>query len=280
VADQFANSRKQFHLVLASQMKACHVTPDETALIVGGSSEDAETLSRVGFAHVVNSNLPTDLNRTSGKGLESGPCGVPIDAEEIDLPDESFDLVFAHAVLHHCRSPHLALCEMLRVCKKHVVFLEPNDSLVMRFLEVTGFSFPYEIGAVVGHDCSSGGVRDSQIPNYIYRWNRREVFKTVSSSMPERVSSIHCHPYWDFNATERDLDDRVGSRTAWITSVVGTRKFLSALRFAQVFLNVVPLVRHQGNKFFCCVEKHPELRPWLVRDDRKIAYNREFAGCP
>ena len=118
--------------------------------------------------------------------------------------------------------------------------MEPNDSLAMALLVKMGFSFPYELPAVIDHDYRSGGVRDSHIPNFLYRWNGHEVFKTVSSYIPERIFSVRAHPYWDFSVTEKDLDLRKETRIGSITSILGARNFISLLRFIQLFLNWIP----------------------------------------
>jgi SAM-dependent methyltransferase len=274
--DSIQDLRDQFLAVLHNQVKALDIPLNQRVLIVGGSSEDEDVLRRAGFTRMVNSNLESDVGRMKGGNPAHVLQHRTLDVEQMDLPDESFDLVFAHAVLHHCRSPHRALCEMLRVSRRFVVFLEPNDSLAMSLLVRLKFSFPYELPAVIAHDGRSGGVRDSQIPNFIYRWNDTEVRKTASSYMPERATSVHAYPYWDFSVTEDNLSRRRETRIGSITSVVGTRNFISALQFARRFLNWVPVIRRQGNKFFCCLEKSAELRPWLVHGGEGIVFNKEL----
>lgn len=268
--------RDKFLAVLRSQIGSLHIPLDQKVLIVGGSSDDEDVLRRAGFNQVVNSNLPSDVGRMGDYESSSDSSHCALDVEQMDLPDESFDLVFAHAVLHHCRSPHRALCEMLRVSRRFVVFLEPNDSLVMSLLVRLKFSFPYELPAVIDHNYRSGGVRDSQVPNFIYRWNLSEVCKTVSSYMPERVFSVHAYPYWDFSVSEDALARRRETRIASITALVGAGNFISALQLARAVLNRITLLREQGNKFFCCVEKGDALRPWLARDGNEIVFNQEF----
>jgi SAM-dependent methyltransferase len=267
--------RAQFLRVLNAEIAACRMSLDQRVLIVGGSAEDENVLRQAGFKDIVNSNLPTDMDRLAA-GESSGAQHLALDAEQIDLPDESFDLVFASEVLHHCSSPHRALCEMLRVSRKYVLFMEPNDSLAMALLVRMGFSFPYELPAVIDHDYRSGGVRDSHIPNFLYRWNGHEVFKTVSSYIPERVFSVRARPYWDFSVTKKDLDLRKETRIGSITSVMGTGNFILLLRFAQLCLNRIPGFRGQGNKFFCCIEKDEGLKPWMAREGGEIVFNRKF----
>jgi len=268
--------RTQFLRVLASSVEAARMSLDQRVLIVGGSAQDEHILRQVGFKHIVNSNLPTDMERMAAGESDLETQHLALDAEQLELPSDSFDLVFASEVLHHCSSPHRALCEMLRVSRRYVLFMEPNDSLAMAALVRMRFSFPYELPAVIDHDYRSGGVRDSQIPNFLYRWNRHEVFKTVSSYIPERIFSLHVYPYWDFSVTEEDLDLRKATRIGSITSAIGAGNFISLLRFAQLFLNWTPPLRSQGNKFFCCIEKSPGLKPWMARDGEEIVLNRQF----
>ena len=249
---------------------------DQRVLIVGGSAADEQTLRQVGFKNIVNSNLPTDMDRLGAHDSAPGTEHIPLDAENINLPDDSFDLVFASEVLHHCNSPHRAVCEMLRVSRRYVLFLEPNDSLAMRALVRMNFSFPYELPAVIDHDYRSGGLRDSHIPNYIYRWTGHEVLKTVSSCIPERIFSVHPHPYWDFSVTKEDLELRKATHIGSITSVLGAGNFIALLRLAQLVLNLIRPLRRQGNKFFCYIVKTQDLKPWMAREDGEIVFNRQF----
>ena len=142
----------------------------------------------------------------------------------------------------------------------------------MRALTWAGFSFPFEIFSVVYHEYQAGGVRDSCVPNFIYRWSADEVRKTVSSYLAEYLFLVHAYPYWDFNVDEKELSIRKETRIHAITSIMGAKNFLVVLRALQIVLNSIPTLRHQGNKFFCCVEKTGELRPWLTAEDDKIAF--------
>jgi len=262
--------RTQFLFVLNSVINSHRIDTTSKALIVGGSMDDADALKHAGFSNISISQFNPDSLPPKNESNDSQ--NLAIDVEDIQLENESFDLVFAHEVLHHCRSPHKALCEMLRVAKKYVMFLEPNDSLLMRWLEASRFSFPYELPAVIHYHGVSGGVRDSQIPNYIYRWNRRDVHKTVSSCIPEIGFTVVAHPYWDFNINEYDLSLRKKTRIGLITSLIGQRVFLKMLLGAKTLLNVLPLTERQGNKFFCVVKKHSELQPWLSRENGEVVF--------
>jgi SAM-dependent methyltransferase len=56
-----------------------------------------------------------------------------IDAENLDLPDSSYDLVYIWEVLHHLKKPGRAVLEMSRVSKRYVVIFEPNRANVLQF---------------------------------------------------------------------------------------------------------------------------------------------------
>jgi SAM-dependent methyltransferase len=268
--------RDEFLAVFLRHLNACHINANEKLLVIGGSWQDIELLIYAGFKDLTLSNYRPGPVEDSHTNLRAEVKQLTIDAEQIDLPDGSFDCIFAHEVLHHCRSPHRAVCEMLRVASKHVVLLEPNDSLAMRLLTWAGFSFPYEIFSVVYHGYEAGGVRDSCIPNFIYRWNKNEMRKTVSSYLAEHVFVVHAYPYWDFNVDGEELSMRKETRIQAITSIIGAKTFLIVLRALQIVLNGIPILRYQGNKFFCCIEKKGQLRPWLTVEDGKIALKPRF----
>jgi SAM-dependent methyltransferase len=238
--------------VFGHYLALCAVDKSEPILVIGGEQEDLDILSACGFEKIVLSNISAE--------------GLALDAENIALADDSYAVVFAHAVIHHCRCPHKALGEMVRVSRKHVFFFEPNDSWALRFLVRLGGSFPYELAAVAAHEFINGGMRDGPIPNYIYRWTGREVGKCVASYHPERQFEVRAHPYWDFYVNEYELLARKESRVSTLAEKLGPRNLVAALRLSQFFLNLLPPLRSQGNKFFCAISKR-ELHPWIEMRD-------------
>jgi len=234
--------------VMDRYLRMCGVDRSQPVLVLGGGQEDQEILDACGFKQIVLSNLDA-----AGRGL---------DAENIALPDHSYPIVFAHAILHHCRCPHKAVGEMVRVAQQHVFFIEPNDSAALRLLVRLGFSFPYELAAVASQEYLHGGLRDGPIPNYIYRWTGREVSKCVAAYHPERQFDVRAHPFWDFYVNEFELLSRKESRVALLAQKLGPRNLINFLHVGQAFLNLLPSPRAQGNKFFCAISKR-ELQPWI-----------------
>jgi len=266
-------SRSQFMRILRRHIKLTNLDVDAPTLVIGGLQEDADVLRACNFSRITLSNI----EGASGNGADPENLPIlPIDAEDIALPNDAYDNVFAHEVLHHCRSPHRALCEMLRVAKRRVLIMEPNDSVFLNLLCRMRFSFPFEIVAVVHNGYERGGVRNSNIPNFIYRWSVHEVSKTASAFLAERPFSLYADPYWDFNVDEKALARRAQTRIGMITRVVGASNFIRMLHAAQQFLNAIGILRRQGNKFYCCVEKSASLRPWLINEGGAIVFNRSF----
>lgn len=261
--------RTQLTSVLRRVMEACEVRSADRVLVLGASRDDFELLEQIGFTDITVSNV-------SPYPIPNAKSQLILNAGSIDLPDEAFDIVFAHAVLHHCRSPHKALCEMLRVASKQVIFFEPNDSSLMRMLVKTQFSFPFEIPAVVDNGFTAGGLEDTQIPNFIYRWNANELRKTAYSFLAEREFKIFAYPYWDFYVNEAELAIRAQTRIGAITKVIGATTFIRLLQLAQSVLNLLPPLRAQGNKFVAGIHKQPALRPWLKRSSEGVVFDRAF----
>lgn len=269
-----SRDRSLFVDALRRYIEKARIELNSDVLVVGGMRQDAEVLLQCGFRRITLSNIEGVAEDCEGL---AEPHVLALDAENIALNSNSYDIVFAHAVLHHCRSPHRALCEMLRVARRYIVMMEPHDSLFMNMLSFLRFSFPFELAAVMDNDYICGGVRNSDIPNFIYRWNKNEIFKTASSFLAEYRFSLHVYPYWDFNVEEKELASREHTRISAITNLVGSRNFIRFLRVAQQVLNGMPISRRQGNRVFCGIEKSSELRPWLaLAADNHVIFNRQL----
>ena len=77
---------------------------------------------------------------------------------------------------------------MYRVSKKGVLIIESNVSLIVRTAVKLNFAEEFEISAVKS---GSTGVDDTNIPNYIYRWTEREIYKLINSYKPNIIHKIN-----------------------------------------------------------------------------------------
>jgi SAM-dependent methyltransferase len=221
----------------------------DSILVVGGGMNDEQVFRSLGFQHVTLTNVDSAVNR----GSERVAAIASADAESLPYASESFDYVVVHAVLHHCRSPHRALLEMYRVARKAAIFFESRDSFSIRLAQRLGFANPYELTAVAANNGLAGGVCDTAVPNYVYRWTEREVRKTIASYAPHATHTIDfAHGYGTPCQADRN----------------GPRGLMRAacIRLYRVFVAMFP---SQRNLLACRVQKPTlprDLQPWLAAD--------------
>lgn len=237
--------------------------PDRTSsiLVVAGGDTDHRVLLSLGFSNVTISNMDSRM-----KGTEFAPFAWRFeDGESLQLPNESFDYTVIHAGLHHMPSPHKGLTEMYRVARKGVAIFEARDSFTMRLLERLGLTQTYEHSAVFFSEGKYGGVNNTDIPNFVYRWTEREIEKAICSYAP---ISKHTFRY------------RYGS-TPPSTPELGFLK-TSIVLFVKPFYWVFSaLFRKQRNLFAAFVARSDAerpLHPWLKLSDGKVGFNHEWGA--
>lgn len=268
--------RSRFEQTLRECVAAVDIDVSHNVLIVGGSYRDAHSLYRAGFRRMTLSNVEPLVDAETDPMPNAEIKLLYADLEKLPVPDGSYDLVLAHEVLHHCRSPHAALVEMLRASRRHVIVMEPNDSLVMRWLTRLRLSASYELPAVIYNDYRKGGVNNTDIPNFIYRWDRRTIHQTVAACLPELEFGLYLRRYWDFNITAEELERRRETRIGAITRIISPQLFIALLHGFQAAANGLPWVAGQGNKFFACITKREALKPWIISRDGAYRFNREY----
>jgi SAM-dependent methyltransferase len=207
-----------------------------SVLVAAGGDLDRDVLRAAGFGNVTVTNISEG-----------------VDAEALPYEDESFDLTLVSAGLHHCRSPHRALLELYRVARRAALALEACDSALLRFATRIGALEQYELTAVAANHFAAGGVQDTAVPNYVYRWTEREVEKTIASYAPHarhRIVFFH----------ELEVPFSVVDMTGGPVRRTAARVALPALR---ALTRVAP---GQANLFAFAVVKPQlprDLQPWL-----------------
>lgn len=197
---------------------------DDDVLVVAGDHTDREVLLAAGLRSVTISNLDDML---AGDEFEPYVFSRQ-NAERLDLPDRSVDVAIVHQGLHHCRSPHRGLLELYRVARRGVVVFEPQETLLTRAGVRFGIGQQYEFAAVADHDLRHGGVENSDIPNFVYRWTRREARKTLASFDPTGAPRVRF--FYDLRVPD-EAASRIRSRPARVLGRVAlpaVRTFLSA----------------------------------------------------
>jgi len=133
-------------------------------VLCSGPGGEGSLLANLGFKEVIISDFSERALEISRR-LDSRLKTLVIDAENISLPDDSYDLVFVQDGLHHLPRPTLGLTEMIRVAKHAVIVIEPHEGLVAKMLgtfwEITGSS---EL-------------------NFVFRWNKWLFSQLIYSSL-------------------------------------------------------------------------------------------------
>jgi ubiquinone/menaquinone biosynthesis C-methylase UbiE len=95
-------------------------------------------------------------------------------AEALTFEDNMFDYVFCKEAYHHFPRPYLALYEMMRVAKKAVVLIEPNDTYFSESIFFMIRIFKKVIGMRKNFSTRHGSYEEGSA-NYIYPITRREL---------------------------------------------------------------------------------------------------------
>ena len=254
------DNRETFYLSVISELI---VGKDATILVCCGGSVDKKILELAGFNNVIISNLDDRM-----EGNEFLPYKYKHeDITSLSFDDDSFDYVIARDSIHHTREPHKSIIEMYRVAKKGILCIESRDSFIMQIIVGLRLSQDYEHAAVYYNDCKYGGVNNTEIPNYVYRWTEREVEKTIQSYAP---SAKHNFIY------------------KYGTSYPSIPKEEKNNRLKLLFLNVMQplywvftkIFSKQQNLFAFYVEVpniSNMLFPWLkVDENQNIVFNRSW----
>lgn len=123
----------------------------------------------------VRSVLPTDIGDATLSDAKAR--GIVDDyrvenAERLSFADRSFDYGFCKEAFHHFPRPFLALYEMLRVAKKGVILVEPQDQVGAPLREAI-----YAVSKLRGKARHFDQHRYEDSGNYIYSISERELEK-------------------------------------------------------------------------------------------------------
>lgn len=190
-----------------------------TALVVcGGVGGEGTYLANRGCQSVVVSDFSAHALEICSR-RDPRLRTLQLNAEALDLPDNSFDVVLVQDGLHELRRPVLGLTEMLRVARRAVAVIEPHSGIVARMLGT--------VWEQHGGDDGAGGSGK----NYVFRWNARFLADVARSYLLDEAKDVHVIRFWDHNVTVRRVADLTGG---------GRRGLLAARATYGVLDGVVP----------------------------------------
>lgn len=238
------------------------INGSDDVLVTCGGGVDRAALLTAGLAKVTITNVDTSTEAAAYAPYQ----WQEQNAEHLTFADESFDFVIAHSGLHHCQSPHAALLEMYRVARKGLLVFEPRDGLLVRIGVRLGFGQEYELAAVVANKLRAGGVANTAVPNYVYRWTAREVEKAIKSFAPHLRHRFEFYPLLRVPCGSLELSRK--------------RMRLHILRIISTLLrNAATVLPCFANNLAFLVLKPPSiqgLQPWLTMDGGSVVLNERF----
>lgn len=178
---------KEFLRVSGKKPEECRVL-----LICGGVGGEGSWFANQGFAEVTNSDFSESALEVC-RARDPRLITMPLNAEAVDLPDESYDLVVVQDGLHHLPRPVLGYNEMLRVARHGVLVIEPHTGTIARLL---GTKWEQEGDAI----------------NYVFRWNHELLEQATRSMMLQRDCYVRGMRIWDHNSSLRRLGRALGGK--------------------------------------------------------------------
>jgi len=243
--------------ILNKAIKLNLIDKKTSILVVGGGPNDSSTLNEFQFENVIISNLAPHANITDYHPYQWEKA----DLNALPYKDASFELVIVSAALHHLYSPHKGLGEMLRVAKKAIIVIESSDNLLSKISRRLGLVPEYEIDAILQD--GAGGVENSHIPNYIYRWSKGEIIKTVNTFLPHTQNKFHFFHHYEIPIARlkrsKNLVIKMGLPFVYVS------KFILKAFFPR-----------QANEFGILIEKGQKLHPWLIGTPHKPLLNKSY----
>lgn len=197
-----------------------------SVLALGANHREASELSAMPFRRIQLAGI-TDPDPAIRAVERSDPrVSYRIEnSERLSLDSRSFDFVFCKESLHHLARPVLGLYEMLRVCRRAALIIEPYDALAGRLLARLGLSTAYETGQV-----GNLGARD----NFVYRWSRRQLESLLNSYYLESDYTLEITLGWmssRYNAHRLRAVRRMAGLAGWALGLLpGARgNYMTAL---------------------------------------------------
>ena len=165
-------SREKFY---STQLNNFIKDKNSKIIVLGAGNLDMKVFKDLNFNNVTFTNLE---NSTENK------IDFNQNIHDLRINDGKFDYCVAHACVHHSSRPHQAILELYRVSSKGILVIEARDTLLSRIACKLNLSEEYELSAVKKNK-NTGGVDNTNIPNYVYRWTEREIIKLIKSYKPE-----------------------------------------------------------------------------------------------
>jgi SAM-dependent methyltransferase len=233
----------------------------DRVLVTCGGNLDRVTLLAAGFTDVVITNLAPH----AGHQDYSPFPWEHQDIENLSYADGSFDVAIVHSGLHHCYNPARAMGELCRVARRTVIAFEPYETWLTRLGAKLSYGQQYEDQAVHGNCGESGGVANTEIPNYVYRFRESEVRKFARALRPHGEPPVRFYRALRVNVGRFKLHRNPLLRISF--------------SFALPVLQLLSRLVHSFNNNLCFVIQIPgpeHFHEWIRETDGKPRVDPEY----
>lgn len=153
------------------------VSVESVLVVCGGVGGEGTFFRKRGFGDVTVSDFSSEALQRCHR-LDPELKTSLLDAERMDVPDSSYDLVVVQDGLHHLPRPALGFAEMLRVARVAVILIEPHQGM---------------IGKLMGREWEIQG----DAVNYVFRWNHAMLEQCARSYLLSRDARVIGMRIWD-----------------------------------------------------------------------------------
>jgi len=204
---EVADTKRHYVMLSHGLSLIQHLAPESLLTIGDNLGRDAGFFKRAfPHCHCIASDLKTDgiLQAVADGYLDEV---MDVDVEAIPFPDKSVDIVVAKEAFHHWPRPMYGYYEMLRVARKAVLLIEPNDYI-------------YSDPSKPHLDQESYGDQYEEVGNFVYQISIRELLKASwALYLPECATLGFNDPYktpfvFDEWQKEKAYLDRLGAEGA------------------------------------------------------------------
>ena len=168
-----------------------YINKNSNFLLISASLYEVKILKELGYLNFsITYHDEDEKNQFLDFGFKENINLFKSDLRDLTFKDKSFDYTITNATIHHIDLPHKAITELYRVAIKGVLVIESTDSFIMRLATKIKLAEEFEVSSV-NEDKNTGGLLDTAIPNYVYRWTEKEVLKLLKSFDPKNINFVN-----------------------------------------------------------------------------------------
>ncbi len=184
------------------------LTKNESWLTVGdGLGTDANWLIDHGISATATDISDSALKKAHQEGYINDY--KKINAEQIDIIDDSYDYILCKEAYHHFPRPYIALYEMIRVAQKGVILIEPADIGVEMapIIVLKGILDRWNTSWI--NKIWKNRYSFETVGNYVYKISEREIEKVA---MGINLSHIAFKGINDYHSYKIDLSQPMSNK--------------------------------------------------------------------